>query len=86
MFNVCLSNSSCIFDSCNGFDTVQEALDWASGRGGTYVVQIAREVNGEEVSFLSVAADNRRGSKTRFSRQMFSGWVTVTAEDIALAL
>lgn len=81
-FNACLSNDAAIFDSCDGFATVADVLDWAAGRGGRYVVQIAREVKGEEVDFISVVADSRRG-KTTWSRYFPGGMVPVTAEQIA---
>lgn len=81
-YNVALSNESSIFDSCEGFASVAEALEWASGRGGKYVIQIAKEVNGEEVNFLSIAASTRRG-KTTYSYYYISAWESVTPEQIA---
>lgn len=80
-YNVTLSNNSCIFDSCDGFDTVAEALEWASGRSGKYVIQLAKEVNGEEVDFLSVAASTCDG-QTVYSYYNIAVWETVTSEQI----
>lgn len=81
-YNVTLSNDSAIFDSCDGFDSVAEALEWASGRGGTYVIQLARETNGDEVDFISISAAVRKG-KTTYSRYFPGGWIDVTQEQIA---
>ncbi len=39
MYEVSLNNKSCLFDSAT-FDTAREAISWASGRGGTYTVNI----------------------------------------------
>lgn len=39
-YRVCLRNDSCIFDSATGFDTVEGALEWSLGRGGSYTVLI----------------------------------------------
>ena len=81
-YNVALSNDSCIFDSRDGFDTVAEALSWASNRGRSYTIQIAREVNGEEVDFLSISAKTSRG-KSSYYYYYISEWEPVTADDIA---
>lgn len=40
MFNVTLSNNNCIFDSKTGFLTIEEAMEWARGRGRKYHVMI----------------------------------------------
>lgn len=81
-YNVALSNESCIFDSMDGFDSVVSAMDWASGRGGEYVIQLAREVNGEEVDFISIAATTR-GETTTFSYYYICDWEPVTAAQVA---
>lgn len=40
MYGVSLANDSGVFDSESGFETIQEAMRWAAGRGGTYHVMI----------------------------------------------
>ena len=37
-YELCLSNQDCIFDSAT-FDDAKAAADWATGRGGKYVIQ-----------------------------------------------
>lgn len=81
-YNVSLSNKDCIFDSMDGFDTIQELLDWASDRGESYVLQIAREDNGVENDWISVAAKCVDG-KMYFSRYIVCEWVPVDAKSIA---
>lgn len=39
-YNVTLSNKQCIFDQRNNIETAEEAVDFAAGRGYTYVVYI----------------------------------------------
>lgn len=39
-YAVTLNNDSAIFDSCEGFDTLRDALVWAIGRGSKYNIQI----------------------------------------------
>lgn len=41
MYNVTLANKDCIFDS-GTFQTLQEAISFARGRGGKYVVHIVK--------------------------------------------
>lgn len=67
-----LSNGSCLFDS-GRFDTVQEALEWAMGRGGEYVIQIARE--GE--MGISIGVD---GEKLKYYDGF--GWEEISQEDV----
>lgn len=40
LYNVSLSNNSCIFDSHDGFTTAAEAVDFAADRGGKYRVYV----------------------------------------------
>lgn len=40
VYNVSLSNKSCVFDSFSGFATAAEAVDFAAGRGGKYRVYV----------------------------------------------
>lgn len=35
-YDVWLTNDQCSFDSAEGFETVEEAIEWASGRGARY--------------------------------------------------
>lgn len=82
-YNVSLVNNSCIFDSADGFDTVDEALEWASGRGGTYRAELTKEVNGvEQYPDLNLGATDH-GRKTTWSIQDIHGWISVTKEQIA---
>jgi hypothetical protein len=81
-YNVALSNNSCIFDSCDGFCSVAEAISWASDRGGEYVIQIAKEVDGKEVDFLSIGASTSCG-RTTYSHYYICDWEPVTVEQIA---
>lgn len=39
-WNVTLNNDAAIFDSCDGFETLREAIEWSLGRGGRYNIQI----------------------------------------------
>lgn len=81
-YNVALSNDSCLFDSQDGFDSVAEAMEWASGRGDKYVIQIAKDINGEETDFLSISAVTKRG-KTTYSYYNICAWEAVTINQIA---
>jgi hypothetical protein len=56
-WSVCLNNESCIFDSADGFKTLEEALNWATGRGSKYNVQ----VEGPDNLFLHMSYSKRRG-------------------------
>ena len=56
----------------DGFNSVAEALEWASGRGkgqlgGSYCVRLIREVAGKEVGRLTVDAIDT-GSGTSFGK------------------
>ena len=83
MYSVGLSNESCLFDLCDGFETVDEALDWASGRGGTYVIQI-RNDRRDDAGISISATDGEDGMEYRY----YDGWQfgTVTRADIAKML
>ena len=43
-YKLCLSNQDCIFDSAT-FDDAKAAADWATGRGGKYVIQSNNGLN-----------------------------------------
>lgn len=56
-YSVTLSNQDCIFASHGGFDTAEKALEWATGRGGSYVAHI--DVGkAEEGKTVSVSVDD----------------------------
>lgn len=42
-YDVRLTNSeeSCLFDSCDGFETFEDALRWGLGRGYRYTIEIS---------------------------------------------
>lgn len=48
-YNVTLSNKNGIFDERNEFHSIAAALDFATGRGGSYTIQIDADqaVNGK---------------------------------------
>ena len=56
MYSVSLSNQDCIFDSASGFQTAKEAMQWALGRGGSYVAQIQND--GVDGAFRSFSVSN----------------------------
>lgn len=43
MYGVTLSNSVCVFDTASGFETIEDAKEWARGRGRGYHVFIENE-------------------------------------------
>lgn len=73
-FHVGLSNSDCAFDEKGGFKSVQEALEWAVGRGGKYVIMIDDKIN-----WWSIAYDDFTETF-----QWWDGWEwkKVTVDDI----
>lgn len=77
-YDATLSNKDCVFNRAEGFESIADALEWASGRGGTYVIHLNDGTDGPGVS-LSVT-DN--GSETTFSRYYPGGWVHVTAAEV----
>lgn len=82
MYNVTLTNRDSIFDSACGFETVAEALEWASGRGGRYVVQIDNGRPCADFSFISISAEDFDGV-TRFQRSTPAGWEYISVDQIA---
>lgn len=76
-FDVCLSNDSSIFDRARGFKHIEDALDWADGRGGKYVIQIGR--TGVESSGISIAYDSR--TKV-YSYYDVCQWVDIPEDEI----
>lgn len=75
-YSAVLSNRDSIFDS-GVFDSVQELIDWAAGRGGSYVIQI----DGGGCP-MSISATCRNGA-TYYKYYYICEWVPVTADDIA---
>lgn len=82
-----LDNGSAIFDS-GYFDTLDEALDWASGRGGSYGVSLEKVIAGEHQYTPGGALKATcRGDKTIFSEQQIGGgWRNVSRDEIAAML
>ena len=81
-----LDNGSAVFDS-GYFDTLDEALDWASGRGGSYGVGLEKVIDGEQQYRPGGALKATcRGSKTFFSERQIVGWCNVTRDEIAAML
>ena len=67
-YNVALSNDSCIFDEASGFDSIFDVIQWASGRGGRYVIQLDAG-KAEQGESISIAYDSDTKS---FSH--YDGW------------
>lgn len=77
-YNVALSNDSCIFDSFEGFDTIEEAIEFSIGRGGRYVIQLDAG-KAEEGEFLNLSYDSDSGM---FSHYGYSGLIEIKPEDV----
>ena len=77
-YNVVLSNDSCIFDSFDGFDTIDEAIEFAIGRGGRYVIQLDAG-NAEAWESIRITYDCE--TKT-FSHYDGWEWVNIKPEEI----
>ncbi len=71
-YELCLSNQDCIFDSAT-FDDAKAAADWATGRGGTYVIQ---GNNG-----LNVKVDDRDDVEKLFVEN-FDGYDEISESDL----
>ena len=67
-YNVWLSNNSCIFDSFEGFDSLDDALEFSTGRGGQYLIQLdaGNADEGEDIT-LSYDCDTKTYSH-------YNGW------------
>lgn len=59
-YSVALSNKDCIFDEANGFATIEEAIEWTTGRGNKYVAHFG--VDGRISMGISVPIDDDNGS------------------------
>ena len=74
-YEIGLSNRDCLFDQADGFDTPQDAMRWAFGRGGCFVAQICDPELG---NFRSFSVD----SKDRIS--VYEGyWKYISLEQIS---
>ena len=82
MYSVSLSNDSCIFDSEEGFETVQEVLDWSKDRSGKYLIQIQNDDSTSQYPFLSISAHDV-GNFTMFSIYNGLFWQYVSEKQIA---
>lgn len=71
-YSVILSNSSAAFDE-GDFATVEEAIKWAKGRGGSYVMQIEGKRWHESVAMTDDG---------KFSILGRMGWVDYTQEEL----
>lgn len=80
MYRVDLYNGCGCFDSFSGFDSIDEALDWASGRSGGYIVYI--ELVDAPSSLVALWATDL-GKNTVFHRQHDYGRHPLTVEQIA---
>lgn len=78
-YSVYLSNHDCIFDSESGFTSVAAALDWASGRGGRYVVQIGPELDDDyEIDYAGccpgITLSAYHGGNGSTCYEYYNGW------------
>lgn len=76
-YNVTLSNADCIFDSRDGFDTAEEAVRFAAGRGGKYRVYVDSG-NPENTIMATHYTD-----KSSFAVDGFDGRIFMTAANFA---
>lgn len=58
-YSVTLNNNDCIFDEATGFATIEEAVEWSTGRGGKYVAQYSAD--GETSMGICVPTDSDNG-------------------------
>lgn len=80
-YGVALSNDQCIFDSQDGFGTPEEALSWASGRGGSYVVQIENSRDSElGISVNAICTDH--GMSYRYYDGLEWRWRDISVAEI----
>lgn len=79
-YSVTLSNSDCIFDERTGIATIEEAIQWATGRGYKYVAHFC--VDGRDGYAISVSCND----DDDFS--IYNGWEwdSYSAADLALYL
>lgn len=65
-YGVTLLNRDCAFDF-DEFESLDEAIDWASGRGGSYVVLIGQSCNGAYDWGTKLYARDNLENGTQFS-------------------
>ena len=76
IFDAALSDETCVFDNCT-FETPRDVVEWASGRGGRYVLQVGI-INGKGCP-ISISTYN--GSKwSRYTP--WDGWEELTKKDV----
>lgn len=79
-YSVTLSNSDCIFDERTGIATIEEAIQWATGRSYKYVAQFSAD--GRDGYAISVSCND----DDDFSIYDGWDWNSYTAVDLALHL
>lgn len=83
LYNVSLFNDTGIFDSCDGFETLDEALDWAAGRGGYYGAELVKEVDGvEQYPSTTVQVKGQYKHQNKYDVPYIHGHITVTREQL----
>lgn len=75
-YEIGLANKDCLFDQADGFDTPQDAMRWALGRGGCFVAQIC---DPEFDNFCSFSVD----SKDRISVFTGSCWKYISVDQLS---
>lgn len=80
-YSVALANSSCIFDSAEGFESIEEALDWAKNRGHHYNIQLDMVVDGIEKAYLTLIP-KKQGRKTVYVHDYYGNYQEISPEDI----
>lgn len=69
-YSVALSNKDCIFDEATGFATIEEAIEWSTGRGYPYVAYFgASDAGDHEISVAVQGADNYRVDNAVYTEQ-----------------
>lgn len=78
MYFASVSNDFGIIDHKEDFASAQEALDWASGREGAYVIHIGQE----NKPGLCVNAECKNGRTVFGQHDAWAGWKTLSKEEI----
>lgn len=82
MYYASLSNDFGIFDHKENFSSAQDALDWADGREGLYVIHIGQE----NKPGLSFNAEFKNGKMVYSQHDTWAGWKTLSTEEIIAQL
>ena len=83
-YNVTLVNSDCIFDSRSGIETAEEAVAFATGRGGSYIVwvdagDVTNQIKAKHYTHNeSFAVDEGLEEWTNMSNQQFVRYLQIT--------